>query len=167
MDRNGQLFEGPIGKPILPLIGASIEAYDGLPEGVMGTLEMDAAKHKWGVWCDLLYAEESTKVLAKYADQFYTGGAAVTQHKVGEGAVTYCGVYAEPSFTDALVEKVATLAKLPLTPLPPRVQILRRGKYKIALNYQLEPFDAPAKRGAKFLIGSRKVEPVGVAVWED
>jgi beta-galactosidase len=167
MDRNGQLFEGPIGKPILPLIGGSIEAYDGLPEGAMGTLEMDTVKHKWGVWGDLLYAEESTKVLAKYADQFYTGGAAVTHHKIGEGAVTYCGVYAEPSFTDALVEKIATLAKLPLTPLPPRVQILRRGKYRIALNYQLEPFDAPAKRGAKFLIVSRKVEPVGVAVWEE
>jgi beta-galactosidase len=29
MDRNGQLFEGPLARPILPLIGGSIEAYDG------------------------------------------------------------------------------------------------------------------------------------------
>ena len=45
--------------------------------------------------------------------------------------------------------------------------VLKRGPYRIALNYQLVPFDAPAPRGAKFLVGSRQVEPVGVAVWTD
>jgi beta-galactosidase len=167
MDRNGQLFEGPTGQPILPLIGGTIEAYDGLPEETFGQVEMDGVKHKWGVWGDLLYAEPTTRLLAKYADQFYAGGVAVTQKKHGKGAVTYCGVYADASFTNALVEKVAATAKIPVTVLPSRVQVLRRGPYRIALNYQLVPLDAPAPRGAKFLVGSRKVDPVGVAVWEE
>jgi beta-galactosidase len=67
MDRTGQLFEGPIAKPIVPLIGGTIEAYDSLPETIDGQVEMDGHKYKWGAWGDLLYAEPTTRVLAKYA----------------------------------------------------------------------------------------------------
>lgn len=167
MDRNGQLWEGPVAKPILPLIGGAIEAYDGLPEGTFGKVEMDGVQHKWGIWGDLMYAEPNTKVLAKYSDQFYAGAAAVLHRKHGKGTVTYCGVNAENTFTDALLDKLIPPTKPPLAKLPPRVQVLRRGKYRIALNYQLVPFDAPAPKGAKFIIGAKKVDPVGVAVWEE
>lgn len=167
MDRNGQLFEGPLAKPILPLIGGTIEAYDGLPADTFGQVEMDGVRHKWGVWGDLLYAEKNAKVLAKYADQFYAGAAAVLHKKHGAGSVTYCGVNADASFTDALVEKIATLTKVPVTKLPPRVQIIQRGKFRIALNYQLTPVDLPAPPNAKFVLGGRKVDPVGVAIWEE
>ena len=167
MDRNGQLFDGPLAKPILPLIGGSIEAYDGLPEDVWGTVEMDNVKHRWGAWGDLLYAEESTKVIARYADQFYAGAAAVIARRHGSGTVTYCGVYSEPSLCEALLERIATNMKIPTTVLPPRVQLLRRGGHRILLNYQDKPIDAPAPRTARFLVGARKVEPAGVAVWEE
>ncbi len=167
MDRNGQLFEGPLAKPILPLIGGLIEAYDGLPEDTWGSVELDGIKHRWGAWGDLLYAEETTRVLARYSDQFYAGAAAVIQRKHGSGTVTYCGVYAEPSLGEALVEKIAVAAKLPVTVLPPRVQLLRRGMQRILLNYQDKPVDAPAPRTARFVVGSRKVESAGVAVWEE
>ena len=167
MDRHGQLFEGPLAKPILPLIGGSIEAYDGLPEDVWGSVEMDNVKHRWGAWGDLLYAEENTKVIARYADQFYAGAAAVIARKHGTGTVTYCGVYSEASLCDAVVERVATSAKIPMTVLPPRVQLLRRGGQRILLNYQDKPVDAPAPKAARFIVGARKVEPAGVAVWEE
>jgi beta-galactosidase len=167
MDRHGQLFEGPLAKPILPLIGGSIEAYDGLPEEGFGQIEMDGAKFKWGAWGDLLYAEPTTKVLAKYADQFYAGAAAVLHRKHGKGTVTYCGVTGEAAFTDALLAKIATVAKVPVMKLPPRVQVVKRGRYWIALNYQLTPFDAPAAKNARFLVGTRRVDPVSVAVWEE
>jgi beta-galactosidase len=167
MDRNGQLFEGPLAKPILPLIGGSIEAYDGLPEDVWGTIEMDGGKHRWGAWGDLLYAEETTKVLARYADQFYAGAAAVIQRKHGRGTVTYCGAYAEQSLCEAIIDRIAMSAKLAVTPLPPRVQLLRRGPHRILLNYQDKQIDAPAPKNARFVLGSRQVEPAGVAVWEE
>ena len=167
MDRHGQLFEGPLAAPILPLIGASIEAYDGLPEDVWGTVELDDVEHRWGAWGDLLYAEETTKVLARYADQFYASAAAVTQRRHGSGTVTYCGVYSEPSLCEHLCEKIATSAKIPVTVLPPRVQLLRRGGQKILLNYQDKTVEAPAPKTARFIVGARKVEPAGVAVWEE
>ena len=52
-------------QPILDLIGGEIEAYDSLPPETWGHVEMDGKKHPWGVWGDLLYAAEGTKVLAK------------------------------------------------------------------------------------------------------
>jgi len=167
MDRTGQLFEGKIAQPILDLIGGEIEAYDSLPEECYGQVELDGKKYPWGVWGDLLYAAEDSKIVAKYADQFYAGAVAVTQcrHK-NRGLVTYCGVYAEPPFIEALMERVAAQAGLTTTPLPSRVQLLRRGPYRILLNYQDTPYACPAPAEARFLIGTRTVPPAGVAVWE-
>jgi hypothetical protein len=51
-------------------------------------------------------------------------------------------------------------------PLPNRVHILQRGSYKIALNYQDQPVTIPVAPGARFVIGSERLEPCGVAVWE-
>lgn len=167
MDRNGQTWRDRTAAPIIPLIGATIEAYDGLPADVIGVVEMDGKLHHWNVWGDLLYAESGTKVLAKYADQFYAGTAAITTKKHGSGQVTYCGVYAEQTLTDALLERVATAAGLSATVLPNRVQVIQRGPYKIALNYQVASVDVPAAKTAKFLIGGRKLEPAGVAVWTE
>jgi beta-galactosidase len=131
---------------------------------------MDGKKHPWGVWGDLLYAAEGTKVLAKYASQFYTGAAAVTQCRgaKGSGSTTYCGVHGEASFVEALLERLATQIGLKgqTPPLPARVQVIQRGPYHILLNYQDAPVAAPAPRGARFLVGTRRVEPAGVAIWE-
>jgi len=167
MDRTGQLWEGPTAAPIVPLIGATIEAYDGLPDETWGTVEMDGTRHRWGIWADLLYAEPTTRVLAKYADQFYIGAAAVTRARRGHGTVTYCGVCSEATLVDALVEKLAKDINLPVTVLPPRVHLLQRGPHKILLNYQDQAVLAPAPRGARFIVGSSTVEPAGVAVWEE
>lgn len=165
MDRNGQLFEGPTAAPILPLIGGAVEAYDGLPESIWGSVEMDDQRHRWGAWAELLYAGDDAKVLARYADQFYQGAAAIIQRKHGSGTVTYCGVCGESSLTDALVHRIAASAKLPTKWIPHRTQLLRRDDHWIFLNYQDAPVDAPAPAGAEFVVGDRRVEPAGVAVW--
>jgi beta-galactosidase len=165
MDLNGQLFEGPLAKPILPLIGGTIDAYDGFPDGAMGKVELDDVEYEWGIWGDLLYAEEGTKVLAMYADQFYAEAAAVMQKKHPRGTVTYCGVFGEQGFTSALAAKLAKQFDIPTTPLPLRVQVRRRGAYRICLNYQDTPYELSVPRTANFIVGSKVVEPAGVAVW--
>jgi len=167
MDRTGQLFEGPTAKPIVPLIGGTIEAYDGLPDGLLAKIDLDGKSYDWGVWADLLYSEPETKILAKYDDQFFEGAAAVIQRKLDAGVVTYCGVFGEDAFTNALAEKLATQAKITVTALPPRVQLLRRGPYRLLLNYTTNQVEAPAPARTKFLVGARKVEAAGVAVWKE
>ncbi len=167
MNRDGHFWEGLTAEPIVELIGARIEAYDSLPEGATGQVEViDAGKHGWSVWGDLLYAEEGTKVIAKYADQFYAGTTAATQKKHGEGLVTYSGVYGDQSYFDALLVKLTKQGDFKTTSLPERVCVYQRGPYTICLNYTDKPILAPAPRGAKFVIGTAKMEPAGVAVWE-
>jgi beta-galactosidase len=166
MDQTGQLWEGKLAAPVLRLIGGEIETYDGLPEDTFGQVELETVKYRWGVWGDLLYAEPDTRVLSRYADQFYAGAAAVIQRKHGSGVVTYCGVHGEGEFVDALMEDVAQQAGLAVESLPPRVHILQRGPYRICLNYQDATISVPAPRGAKFIVGARRLEPAGVAVWE-
>ncbi len=167
MNRDGHLWEGPTAAPIIPLIGATIEAYDGLPDGATASLEIDGSptRYKWDVWGDLLYAEPSTRTIAKYADQFYAGAAAVTRAKRGSGTVTYCGVYAERAFYRALLERLAHDVDLRVQPLPPRTQMLKRDGMHIMMNYQDLTVHAPAPADAKFLLGSATIEPAGVAVW--
>jgi beta-galactosidase len=167
MDRNGHLREGKLAAPIVDLIGGEIEAYDSLPEECTGQVEMDRKKHEWSVWADLLYAAEGTKVLAKYANHLYAGAAAVIQRRRESGTTTYCGVYADQPLIDALIEKLAKQTGLTATSLPPRVQLIERGPYRIVLNYQDQPFEAPCPPRARFLVGGKRVDPAGVAIWEE
>jgi len=168
MNRDGHLWEGPTAQPIIDMIGARIEAYDSLPEGAVGHVEViDGGKHTWNIWGDLLYAEDGTKVLAKYTDQFYAGATAATQRKHGEGVVSYSGVFGDQSYHDLLMEKLVRQTKLTATSLPDRVCVYKRGPYTICLNYTDKSITAPAARGAKFVVGMSKIEPAGVAVWEE
>jgi beta-galactosidase len=166
MDRTGQLWRGPVAQPILPLIGASITGYDGLPDDLWGSVQMDGKDYPWQVWGDLLEPSDKTESIASYADQFYRGTIAATRRNHGKGVVSYCGVCAEQSFIDAFVEKIARDASLPITSLPPRVHLFTRDGLNILLNYQDAPVEAPAPENATFLLGSRSVEPAGVAIWK-
>jgi beta-galactosidase len=166
MDRNGQLWEGPLAKPILHLIGAAISSYDVLPDDLLGKVEFAGKKYPWNIWGDLVQPNPGTEVLAAYADQFYAGTAAVTRAKYHAGTVTYCGVFGPYDLAEAIIEKLATDAKLKASPLPPRLHVLKRGPYSVALNYRDVEVEAPAPAGARFIIGNRTIGPAGVAVWE-
>jgi beta-galactosidase len=109
-------------------------------------------------------------VLGTYADQFYAGAAAITRAKLGKGTVSYFGVFSEQPLVDAFVESVAKSIgseRLQSQIFPERMQVLRRGPYRIALNYQDKSAAAPAPAAARFVIGSRNLAPADVAVWEE
>ena len=165
MNRDGHLWEGPTAAPIVPMIGAAIDSHDGLPEGAFGKIELDGKFFRWGAWADLLVPDEGTQTIGRYADQFYAGAAAITQHLFGNGVVTYCGVAAEAALYEALIESIAKQARLPATVLPDRVHVLQTGGVTICLNYQDQPIDAPAPVNAVFIVGDRRIAPAGVAVW--
>jgi beta-galactosidase len=170
MDRTGQLCEGPWAKPILPLIGGTIEGYDSLRDDRFGQITFEGKKYPWGAWGDQITPNRGTEVIATYADQFYAGAAAVTRSRLEKGTVNYFGVFSEQALVDAFVESLAKSIgpeKLRGQTLPDRVQLLRRGPYRIALNYRDEIVNAPAPASAKFLVGERKIGPADVAIWEE
>ena len=108
---------------------------------------------------------KGTRTIGRYADQFYAGTAAITQNSFGKGIVTYCGVAAEAALYESLIESLAKQADLPMTMLPDRVHVIRREGITVCLNYQDQPIDVPAPADAKFIVGTRELEPAGVAVW--
>ena len=170
MDRTGQLFEGPLASPILPLIGATIDDYDSLREDQFGQINFEGKNFAWNIWGDQLTPKPGTQVLATYADQFYAGAPAITRASVGKGTVSYFGSFSEQPLVNAFVEALAKLIgpkQLQSQVLPARMQVLQRGPYRIALNYQDKPVVVPAGSSAKFLIGSRNLSPADVAVWEE
>jgi hypothetical protein len=54
------------------------------------------------------------------------------------------------------MEKLAAQAGLTTTPLPTRVQLIRRGPYRVLLNYQDTIFNAPPRAARGFVVGSRE-----------
>jgi beta-galactosidase len=171
MDRNGQVWEGPTAKPILPITGSGIDAYDGLRDDRFGKIKFEDRLYDWGAWGEQLKPlHDDVKVLGTYTDQFYAGAPAITHRSVGKGSVTYVGVCGEQDLTDAVTESLARKIgsqRLPIQILPNRVQILRRGPYRIALNYQDKPVQTPAPASARFIIGSKTLGPADIAVWEE
>ncbi|MGF1632747.1 MAG: beta-galactosidase [Phycisphaerae bacterium] len=165
-DRDGHFFTGPRAEPILDLIGGRIEAYDALPDGNVGLVTFDGTDHRWSAWAEQITAEAGTEVLARHADQFYKGASAVTTRSHGSGSVTYCGVYDEGTLTRALMRRTAEAAGLPATEMPPHVRQVRRGAVTITLNYGMAAVDVPAPADATFLVGQRRLDPAGVAVWK-
>lgn len=164
-DRNGHFFEMHRADSIASLIGGQVEAYDSLPEHVTGTVDLDGKHFHWDVWGALLYAEEGTRVWAKYTNMFYAGAPAITHKRHGTGSVTYCGVFGKRDLASAVIEKLCVAESIAAKPLPDRVRIVRRGRFNIALNYNDKPVVLPTAPNTQFVLGSRQLEAAGVAVW--
>jgi beta-galactosidase len=169
MDRNGQIWEGPTAKPILPLIGATVDSYDGMRDDLFAKVRFEGKQYEWGVWAEQLTPKAGTTVLATYDDQFYAGAAAITQVPMDKGSVSYFGVFSEQPLVDAFCEYLANrIGLLKSSPvLPSRVQVLRRGPYRIALNYNDKPITLTVPPSARFAIGSATLGPADVAIWEE
>ena len=164
-DRRGHVWEGPTAAPLVPLIGATIDAYDGLPAGSIGPahVEMDGRRYPWHVWGEQLVPEAGTETWATYADQFYSGAAAVVSRAVGNGRVTHCGVYDAGEFALAVLRKAAMHAGLELADWPARTRHFRGDGLNIALNATAEPHELPAEVDP--VLGARRLGPAEVAVW--
>lgn len=165
MDRTGQAWAGPTAMPILDLIGASIPAYDGLPDDRTGKVTFDGKSCDWRVWGDQLSPREGTRVIGSYADQCYAGTPAITERDHVQGRVTYVGPAGEQALVDAVMQHVARSAGLATLELPERLRIGRRGRYRIACNYHDHAVEVPASMSATFHIGARTLGPAGVAAW--
>lgn len=165
MDRSGQFFEAPYGSKIRDLIGGAIVAYDSLPENTWGTVDLDGAEHRWGVWGEQIAPDSGTEVWASYTNMFYQGAHGITHRSAGKGSVTFAGVYGERTLAEAVIEKLCQSIGRAVQPLAGRVRVLQRDGYAICLNYNDTPITVPAPEGTQFLIGARELEPAGVAVW--
>ena len=167
-DKNGHLWKAHNQEPIWNLIGASIPEFDHLSARFPGRVEMDGEMHEWYRWGDWLKAETGTEVLARYADQFYKGTAAVTYRKVGEGSVTYIGVYTNDGELERQVmRKIYMENGVEVLDLPNYVFMEWRDGYWVAVNYSSKSVKIPMVENSSILIGEKILEPAGVTVWRE
>ena len=166
-DRSDKLWEMHYAEPIYKLIGAKVAFYDLLPDTVKGTIGMGSQNYKWNNWADIVDPMPGTEVWATYTNQYYAGRAAVINHKLGKGTVTYIG----PDTDDGELEKntlqkVYEQAGIPVANLPKGVIIEWRDGFWVGVNYSAKPYSVPLAATAKILIGSKTLNPADVVVWK-
>jgi beta-galactosidase len=167
-DTRGHLFESLWAEPIYDLIGASIPMYDLLAGQTQGKVEFEGKQFSWGSWGDVLDPKPGTTVLARYADQFYSGKPAAITRKLGKGTVTYIGVdSADGELERAILQRVYQQAGVAPQALPPGLVVDWRDGFWVATNFNEKPAAAPAAANAKFLLGTRQMGAAGVAVWTE
>jgi beta-galactosidase len=167
-DRRGHLWEGPWAAPILDLIGAKIKFYDTLPAPVVGKVESDGRTHDWFSWGEVLAPDDGTAVLARYADQYYAGGAAAVTRALGRGTVTYVGVDTQDGALEAhLLRGVFERAGVAVEDFAPDFLVDWRDGFWVATNFTEKTQSAPIPRGIAPLIGGAGVPTAGVTVWQE
>lgn len=165
-DSRGHLWEALWAAPIYPLIGAKIPFYDVLPVGVTGKVDAGGNSYAWGSWADILEPGTGTKVLATYADQFYSGRPAAITRKLGKGSVTYVGVDTlDGELERAIIAQVYAAAGTIPSNLDPNFIVDWRDGFWTATNFASKTETIPATDSAQVLVGSRQVPPGGVTIW--
>jgi beta-galactosidase len=118
------------------LVGATVEAFHSLPDGVGYPLTSPQLSPMQATnWAEGI-SLQSAQAIASYSDGPLKGLAAVTDRQVGLGRVIYAGIWPSESVAAQLLGLVLPLAKVqPLAEMPEGVCVYRRGSYILLLNF--------------------------------
>lgn len=136
------------------LAGIQITTWQSLPddEGVSLTTDVAGLEGPATVWYETMVAETAQSI-GRYA----SGDVALAANQIGDGRVTTLGWYPTPIQASQLVRHL--LAESGITPgpdLPPGVLALRRGRYRILLNFT-EATVTVTVDGSSYDVASRDV----------
>lgn len=85
-------------------------------------------------WCDVI-EPETAETLCTYSDRYFKGKAAITVNSFGKGKVYYVGCDLDQDALKALVRHISAEAGIVLPEVPSGVEVIRREKCTILLNY--------------------------------
>lgn len=108
-------------------------------------------------WRDLIEVGNDVEILARFADSH----PAVVHYQ----RLHYLASVFDTDFTRNLLQRVAHKAGLSAQCLPEGLRISHRSGLRFAFNYGNTPCSVPAGEHAEFLVGSRHLEPQGVAIY--
>ncbi|MEO6456588.1 MAG: beta-galactosidase [Ginsengibacter sp.] len=167
-NQNGKLWEMKWAEPIYDLIGGKVSFYDLLPDSVIGTIKFGAQNYKWNNWADVLEPYAGTEVWASYTNEFYAGKAAVINHKLGKGTVTYVGPDTDDGALEkSVLQKVYSLAHINIQNYPTGIIVEWRDGFWVGVNYSDKPYTVSIPANAKILIGNKVLKPADVVIWKD
>jgi beta-galactosidase len=145
-----------------------VEDNDQLPPTAKATVKAADQIHAWNAWGELLAPRPETETLAAYADQFFSGTAAVVTRRLGQGTVTYLGVWTNSGALERqILRTVYQRAGARILDLPDYVFAEWRDGFWIGVNYSSRTAALPVPSAGKVLLGSAEIKPGEVAVWKD
>lgn len=108
-------------------------------------------------WRDLVEPGEGVEVDARFAD----GHPALLRH----GPLRYVAARLDDALLRSVLQQAAHDAGIATQALGGGVRLRRRGGLQFAINYGPGDASAPAPADARFVLGSHRLPPAGVAAW--
>ena len=141
VDENDQIRLGGYPTPFRKLLGLKVDEFDALPVGVTNTVKLKEKGERnfsCDLWADVITLE-GAEALATFAEGFYAGQPAVTEHRFGAGRSFYVGTRLEPNGTAWLIEKACQAAGIKTEHFPEGIEAVRRvsdgTSYLVLLNH--------------------------------
>lgn len=90
VNESDNVYLGGYPGPLKDVTGIWVEESDAVVPGHKTYVSLKDQNYEAGLVCDLIHPE-TAKVLAKYANEFYQGTAAITENQYGQGKAWYVG----------------------------------------------------------------------------
>ncbi|MFC7078062.1 beta-galactosidase [Haloarcula halophila] len=133
---HNRVHETPRPGPLRSLVGATVTEHETIPDTVDTTVHYRGESYDYRTWGEWLESE-GARIVGTYPDGAGSGSAAITIHEVGEGAVTYVGVWPERRLADTVCTDLLSRAGVPHRdePLPDGVRVAQRGDHCFVTNF--------------------------------
>ena len=147
--------------PLAALLDFRVTRVESLPDFHGEPVLYGNASHAVTGWRELIRTGET--VLATLEGEHRTGSPAV----IGNDKARYVGTLPRGEFLSRLVGDTLGWAGVANLPDLGDLRLARRGRLRFAFNYASSPATVPAAATATFLVGSRTLGPVDVAIWTE
>ncbi|GAB3688085.1 beta-galactosidase [Salinarchaeum chitinilyticum] len=156
-DQYNQLHEELQPGPLAPLVGATVDQHESLPEQLETRVTYDGDPYDYRTWAEWLDVDDAT-VRGRYESGTGSGRAAIVDAERGDGSVTYCGVWPERELADAITGSLLERAGVPThDPLRDGVRIAQRDGYVWVTNFTGEPRSVDVPEDATWIVGDGTV----------
>jgi beta-galactosidase len=139
-DVSNRVVDRPLPGLLAELCGLNVEEYDALGRHISTSIRFEPGIPELGrvlcathTWADILQPHGAT-VVARYAEDFYSGKPAIARHSYGRGWAVYVGTMGDADFHDLFARWLIRDAKVqPLlaTPRGVEVTVRQQGEQKI------------------------------------
>ncbi|MGW2613785.1 beta-galactosidase [Streptomyces sp. NPDC001500] len=161
VDEHDAVHEGAYPGALRDVLGLTVEEFSPLLQGESVRLTgPDDRELDGDVWTEFV-VPRGAETVWRYADGLAAGRAAVTRHRLGEGAAWYVSTRLGQDGLDAVLGRAAEDAGIaPRSGLPRDVEVVRRsgptGSYLFAINHTAADAKVPLETsGAELLTGER------------
>jgi len=176
VDENEHIRLGGYPAPFREMLGLVVEEYVPYSETQSNTFcTSDGKSFQCSLWSDVIHLK-TAHALGTFEQDYYAGGAAITQNHFGKGTAFYVGTAPDQSGMDWLMDWACTTAGIkPVTPhWPVGVELVRRTNgtqsWLFVLNHSDQEVRIPLDQSGHEMLSETKVDqslllgPMGVAI---